>query len=378
MENSAGTKIGPQKASEWLAGFGVEKGQWYLEVKAAVRKAMRSPKFSNAARVWLCLRLHTIPFRSELAVTLVRLADGRVVRRRLTPKDVCDETGLLRQHVQSGMVDLEAEGMAKRLPIEGNDLRKGNIALYCFVKPIDRGTSKPFVTATGYKFADDIDADQQVRLSKLLKFFRVSQNGFVICSAHIDALQVTNSRYKEAQKAAYSNAKNEILRALQGGPYKEERSNYVKSQSVSQKELREEEPTDRLTDDVEALSALPQVRRLIAQLGETVSPQIAREVYAHLGSATLAELDARIARRATTVTSLGLLPALAADVAQASAKLQALTRKDRTAADRQRQQQYDEMLRQVREGWDQLSADDQRWYREMFPELAARGGGVIP
>jgi hypothetical protein len=111
-------KISPIKASEWLAGFGVPKGGWYTEVKEAVRVAMHSPKFSIAARVWLCLRLHTIPYRSELALKLVTLADGRRVRRRLTPTDVCQETGLLRQHVQAGMSELEAGGMGERRPIQ--------------------------------------------------------------------------------------------------------------------------------------------------------------------------------------------------------------------------------------------------------------------
>jgi hypothetical protein len=119
VEENNTQKIGPVKASEWLAGFGVQKGQWYTEVKAAVLRAARSPRFSIAARVWLCLRLHTIPYKSELAIKLVRLPDGRTVRRRLTPVDVAEETGLLRQHVQAGMVELQDEGMAERRPIQG-------------------------------------------------------------------------------------------------------------------------------------------------------------------------------------------------------------------------------------------------------------------
>ena len=61
------------KLSEWLQKQGVPPGQWYVEAKAFARAAMRAAGLSSDAFLVLtCLRLHTMPYQSELAVTMAK------------------------------------------------------------------------------------------------------------------------------------------------------------------------------------------------------------------------------------------------------------------------------------------------------------------
>lgn len=365
-------KVGPVKASEWLAGFGIGKGDWYLEAKPRVRSAMRSPKFSNAARVWLCLGLHTMPYKSELAVKVVRLPDGRLVRRKLRPADVAEETLLERQEVRRGMEELEAEKMAERRPIDGKDLTKGNVELYCFVKPVRSEASGKIVGARTYNFSADLDPDQQADLTKILRTFKVTQNGFVVSSQHIPPLEAAYSDYKNALKEAYSQGKSQILETLHARPNKDVRSK-------SESRYVRDEPTYLPTSapSAEALLKIPGVRALIAKLHAEPTAKMLNETLVHLHGCPFSDLDNRIRLRFASVTSMGMLPLLAKDVGDAYAKLKALEESDRRAAEEQRQRQWEERLAQIRAEWLTYSLEDRQWYLETFPELEdLKAGGA--
>jgi hypothetical protein len=69
-------------------------------------------------------------FQQELAVTM----EGGE-KRPLTPTDIRQQTGLLKQCVNRGLVELEDAGLALRKAPDGGALRKGNVLLYSWASP---------------------------------------------------------------------------------------------------------------------------------------------------------------------------------------------------------------------------------------------------
>lgn len=108
----------------------VPAGEYYFNTKARARRMMLNSLSADARRVYACLELATMGYQQELAVTLER---GRP--RPLTPADVCDQTGLSRQHVRAGLRELETAGLAQRRAQDGGPLRKGQMMLYCWATP---------------------------------------------------------------------------------------------------------------------------------------------------------------------------------------------------------------------------------------------------
>ena len=92
---------------------------------------------TDAFLVLMCLRLHTMPYQSELAFTMAMNK-----RRTLKPGDIVTETGLTRQSVRRALAELEEAGFAQRKPIGAGGLRKGNVQIYCWTIPHNRGTSQ--------------------------------------------------------------------------------------------------------------------------------------------------------------------------------------------------------------------------------------------
>jgi hypothetical protein len=56
-------------------------------------------------------------------------------KRPLTPGDIKQQTGLLRQHVTRGLAELEDAGLALRKAPDGGALRKGQVLLYSWAVP---------------------------------------------------------------------------------------------------------------------------------------------------------------------------------------------------------------------------------------------------
>src|SRR6516165_6191200 len=114
------------KVPAWLSELGIKEGEYFSGSKLRAKRAMRSKCFSPAARVYLCLSLHTEGFQQELAVKMV--AGGK--REPLTPVDIAAESGLLKQNVRPALNELEACGLAE---IKGST--KGRIEVYARALP---------------------------------------------------------------------------------------------------------------------------------------------------------------------------------------------------------------------------------------------------
>jgi hypothetical protein len=117
-------------APQWLADLGVGPGEYYQTSKFRDRSIMKNPSWSEKARVWCCLSLHTMAFQCEEATKLVK---GQ--RVPLTRGDVAAETGLTPAQVRRALVSLEQEGYAERRPMNGAGLRKGEITICCWAIP---------------------------------------------------------------------------------------------------------------------------------------------------------------------------------------------------------------------------------------------------
>ena len=113
----------------------IPPGEYYINTKARARRLMLNSLSADSRRVYACLELATMGFQRERAVTMER---GK--KRDLTPADICDQTGMSRQHVRAGLVELEAAGLAERRAEDGGKLRKGQIVLYCWATPREPGT----------------------------------------------------------------------------------------------------------------------------------------------------------------------------------------------------------------------------------------------
>lgn len=104
--------------------------EYYFNSKARGRRMMANSLSSDARRVYACLELATMGFQQELAVTMER---GE--QRPLTPYDVRQQTGLLKQNVTRGLVELEDAGLALRKAPDGGVLRKGQVLIYSWAVP---------------------------------------------------------------------------------------------------------------------------------------------------------------------------------------------------------------------------------------------------
>ena len=108
----------------------IPDGEYYFNTKARSRRMMANSLSSDARRVYACLELATMGFQQELAVTMER---GE--QRPLTPTDIQRQTGLLKQCVTRGLVELEDAGLALRKAPDGGALRKGQVLIYSWAVP---------------------------------------------------------------------------------------------------------------------------------------------------------------------------------------------------------------------------------------------------
>lgn len=109
----------------------IEPGAYYVNPKARCQRIMREQLSPEAGRVHACLELATMGWHQELAVKLER---GKKIP--LTP-DVCQQTGLSRQHTRRAIAELENKGLAERRSKDGGSLRRGQILLYSWALPRD-------------------------------------------------------------------------------------------------------------------------------------------------------------------------------------------------------------------------------------------------
>jgi hypothetical protein len=115
----------------------VPDGEYYFNTKARGRRMMLNSLSSDARRVYACLELATMGFQQELAVTMER---GE--QRPLTPTHIRQQTGLLKQNVTRGLVELEDAGLAKREADDKGLLRNGHIQIYSWAVPREPKSKK--------------------------------------------------------------------------------------------------------------------------------------------------------------------------------------------------------------------------------------------
>jgi len=276
---------------QWLADLGIKPGEFYIDSKLKLRRAMKNRCFSGPARIYACLTLHSACFQQELAVKME--GDKKVP---LQPSDVCAMTGISKKHFREHMYCIEHSGLGK---CEG--LTKDRILLYCYAVP------RPPVVPEMVPGPGTIFESFPPELTSLLKHFKVRfPSDFVPGPGTILELQ----RLAEAaQKAELS------LRQYAKGPQntaplnKEEiqKEEEIVSQSVSS--VIEEAQNDRLTD---IANAIPE--ELQEQLQETPTPKLLAQINERLGGAPVANLTQRIRKRWKTITSLGIVKDFAEDV----------------------------------------------------------------
>jgi hypothetical protein len=205
---------------------GVKPGEWYGEAKAYARAAMEASNLSGCAfQVLVCLRLHTIAYQTEIAVTMDR---GK--RRFLTPTDVGEKTILSRQDVRKAMAEIEEAGYGKREEINaGGGLKKGNVALHCWTLPRLSQTRKKGQRPT-YGLSDDVVG--------FVRRFRIPfTDDFVATREYKAALEAAAKSYKEAEIEGLRKLKEVFFVAAGAPPLIRKERKYLKEETERGAEL---------------------------------------------------------------------------------------------------------------------------------------------
>lgn len=105
----------------------IPAGEYYFNTKARCRRLMQNSLSSDARRVYACLEAATMFWKRELA-----LANNG---QPLTPTDIVEQTGLIKQHVTAALRELEEQGLAERRSDDGGELRRGHILIYSWAIP---------------------------------------------------------------------------------------------------------------------------------------------------------------------------------------------------------------------------------------------------
>ena len=119
--------------------------EFYFNTKARARRMMQNSLSSDARRVYACLELATMGFQQELAVIM---EGGK--QRPLTPGDIGKQTGLTKQNVRRGVVELEDAGLAQRISSDDGALRNGHVQIYSWAVPRTPGRTKSEVVERDY------------------------------------------------------------------------------------------------------------------------------------------------------------------------------------------------------------------------------------
>jgi biotin operon repressor len=269
---------------------------------------------SDARRVYACLELATMGFQQELAVTM---SNGK--QRPLSPADITHQTGLSRQHVRSGLAELERAGLAKRVADDGKDLRHGHVLIYSFAYPQSTAGEKPDVAARGYIptwFPESWEAFRPlINRFKL----RLIPDDVAARAYFAEGEQIARS-YLEAEEVAAR-----FLERVCAQPRinKVERNERDSSNTVG-RSVADDRPTDKVQDAtppklshrLQAIQdAIPP--DLCQKLQDTPTPQLLQKIADALKDAPPENLTARIRARWENITSLGMLVNLAADVYKA-------------------------------------------------------------
>lgn len=149
---------------QWLVDLGIGPGGFYFETRARMEALMRDSAWTDKARVFACLSLHTMAFQCEEATKL-----NRGKRIPLTRGDIADDTGLDVSRVRKALVSLEHEGyLERRAP---NGLVRGEITIHCWAVPRLNGVQAA-EPKTQTRF--DLPADLPPYLTRWMRRFKVA------------------------------------------------------------------------------------------------------------------------------------------------------------------------------------------------------------
>ena len=210
--------------------------QYYFNTKARARRMMQNSLSSDARRVYICLEIATMGWKQELAVIL---DDGK--KRPLTPSDIAKQTGLSRQHVSTGLAELEDAGLVLRKAPDGGPLRKGNVLIYSWAVPRQPKTED--CTRAQVQFPSWFP-DSWEPIRPFITRLRLSLiDDDVTARGYIEPVAEAARRYKEAEI--------ELTRALEpvcARPKRESASLYTKNVKI----LRERTSSSAVSDVQEA------------------------------------------------------------------------------------------------------------------------------
>lgn len=176
----------------WFSKQGVKSGEWYGEAVAfAKRAALSSDLSADALRVLVLLRLYTVRYHSEKAVTM---RNGQ--RQRITPNEVVKGTRLSRQNVRRALVELEDAGYVERRPIGKGGLRKGNVQIWCWTVPREPKTPRP---------VNNVDYGLPLLVLKLVRRFHILlPPDFIATPDYKARVAAAAEDYKRAEMVAAS------------------------------------------------------------------------------------------------------------------------------------------------------------------------------
>jgi hypothetical protein len=171
------------KVPTWLVELGVREGQYFIDSKLRAKRAMQSRCFSRAARVHICLGLHTMGFQQQLAIKLV--AGERVP---IGTSDIAHETGLHKQNVRPALRELRAAGLAD---VKGST--KGRLEIFAWAVP------RPALPQNGNSRNYHFDGAPP-ELQALLSRYKISlPHGFVLSREYLDAVEDAARKCQNAE-----------------------------------------------------------------------------------------------------------------------------------------------------------------------------------
>ena len=269
---------GNGKVPQWLADLGIKPGEYFCDSKPRAKRAMKSGCFSRAARVHLCLGLHTMGFRQELAV---KMEAGKPIP--LTPVDIAAETGIKKNHIRETFLELQSAGLAE---IKGST--KGRVLIYSWAVPRPVEVAK-MVPARGNHFGDLPHILQPI--IPLLKRWRITPPPeMVTAHGYQTAVQEAVRAYKHAEMALRS--------ALAGDPAPEEPGAGTTAQSEmvtahgqngyrAQERINKEERNERNSGSSSSSAVAAVYRKGKADEEEEPPPSAVSQVSSpHAGTAT--------------------------------------------------------------------------------------------
>lgn len=285
----------------------IPEGEWYISAKARPRRLMKNSLSSEARRIYACLELATIGFRQELAVTMEK---GEKIP--LTNAHIQDQTGLSKQHVRRGLVELEEAGLAERRGINGAPLHKGRIEIYSWATP--RLVEEKNGSHARLPFPEWFPTSwEPIRKLITRHRYRLPED-LGAARDYLPAMETAARDYQRAEMVVTELLERVCAPDFPDRIYRKERNerNIERTSSVSQSvpSVEEERPTDR-QDEIHQLL----VETLGTKLpGEVPSPVLCKRIDAKLRDAPLPLLRKRIEQRIAKITSMGMVEALADDV----------------------------------------------------------------